>query len=381
MNQAERASAVIEEVYAEALNSKLRLSKNNTENGFFSKRLEKIDPLPTEILVKMLQLEDLFELSYQLYGYGSDYAGTYGKDGIKASDELKEIIELKYDKKELDRRQIKFLEGILELRIGDFLYFIANSTSDPKRKSEIACESIKHYEKTLEILFNIRNAHFPKNPKSMDQEEQQCIAYLANNIGSAYLLFVLPESVDLNYVKKLEKTALLYSEYMDPKVREFFARNLGVAYDRKGDISAALDYYIQAYKLNPGSSKAVHCIGAIYRNMIKEKYRWLFENAFLIHPEEKMISPEGNALSPEESKEITDTLIKSCYWFRLKQFKNGGEVDKNLETINRILYNITKDDKYLHEVQRYRNEEEIVNSLLETGKPKEEQQKRIKNRK
>lgn len=376
LNQAETASAVIEKVYAEVLKSKFRMSGFNTENGYFLNRFEKIDVLPIEILVKMIQVEDLFELAYRLYG--SDYSGVYNKDGISASNELREIIEFKYANLEIDRKQYKFLMGYLELRIGDFLYFDAKHTSDLTHRGEIALEAIKHYKKSLENLFNISNYDSFENPKNVNQEERQCIAYLANDIGSAYLQFVLPTSVHLKEVEdviKLENIAFSYSEYMAPNVREVFARNLGAAYEKDEKIDTALSYYAKAHSLNPSNWKSAHCIGACYRNMVKKKYPRLFESSFLNHPEEERFSPE-------EIEEITNILNKSCYWFRIKQLQNNGEIDKNLETINQILFNLTKKEEYLQELQRYRNEEEIVKSLSEEEKSiSEKERKTEKTRK
>lgn len=356
LDQAERASEITERVYTEVLKSKFRMSLLNTESRYLADRLEIIERLPSEILEKLFQLEDLFDLSYRLYD--RVFSGPYIEEGQKIASDLISTIENDYKRRLLNKGQHTFLMGYISLRMGDFLYFQAkHSDMNAKGLDKIAMKAIRHYEKSAEIFFGISNLGRCSNSHDFDSSEKEYVAYLANNIGSAYLLFISPGSVDLDYVISLEQVAFNFSNEMSPLVREVFVRNLGVACERNGKMNEAIQHYNEAFQLNHGSWKAAHCIGSWYRKMALRDFPEIFG-------EQKLTAQQLRQKSDEEKANIEQLLKKAIYWYRIKQLNNNGLAEMNLSILNFGLYKLTKSKKYRVRALRYKEEEEYSKSII-----------------
>lgn len=104
LEQAERASAIVEDVYTEVLISKLRLLPADRIENYLAGRLSNMERLPCDILKQMIFLEDKFNYAYAMYvGRASQkYTGSeiedlsevtekFEKEGRSIEQETKEI--------------------------------------------------------------------------------------------------------------------------------------------------------------------------------------------------------------------------------------------------------------------------------------------------
>lgn len=339
LDKAEHATKITERIYTEVLLSKFRMSPADRTVSYLASRLETIDLLPAEILENLIAVEDLFSFSYGLYEGGM--ASPYNHEGIdKIRTFMDEANEFKCEKK-ITSEQYALIMGHLSLRLADFSYFAAQySDSTEEEKRSCAQAAIQGYKNSVSFLFNIRDITVCDHPDIYLPEERQSLAFLANNIGSAYLLFISPLSESQKAALiAVEKVAIAFSNEVPPNAIAVFKRNLGASYERVNQMDKAYIEYCESFQLDRKNWKTAHCLGAWYRKQIYARFSEIPKNLQL---SEDLIS----SLQDFEKTEIVKLLKQSAYWYELKKINKNGEPESWLITIYRCIYQLTKDTEY-----------------------------------
>lgn len=359
LEQAEQAAKITQSVYTEVLKSKFRLSVHSSETAYFADQLELIDQLPAEVLQDMITLEDMFSLSYRLYANGR--STIHNERGIRFAEILSEKVEDYRKNAVLTSEQFSFLKGYISLRWGDFLYFQAQyGDYSASERAALIEEAVKKYKKAVFRFFKIRDIALCTNPELYQPSERECIAYLGNNIGSAYLLSIVPaEKINLEEVIAAETVAITFSAEISPEVREVFVRNLGVAYERKNEMNMAFKQYCRAYRLNQNNWKTAHCIASWYRKQISRRFPQI---SSLLTLKKEQISKFSKA----DKAELEYMLKKSAYWYKRKQTNNHGKSEENLITLYKCLYQLTNDKKYIVLSDIYQEEDDYTEEIMAT---------------
>lgn len=358
LEQAEKAAEITQKVYTEVLMSKFRMSHTDSTANFFAKKLETIDILPDIILEKLIAIEDQYSFSYKLYA--GHFSTIYNNQGITQCKNLMSICEDYRNNKIINNEQYSFIKGYLYIRLGDFSFFKTQYSVNIK-EIDIAIQAysiINNYKKALINLFGIFDFSLCTNPKYYDLYTQQCIAFIANSIGSAYLLFV-PNLTDENLkdIISAENVAINFSAEMAPTIKAVFARNLGVAYEKYLEPDKAFQQYTESYKLDKKNVNTAHCIASFYLKQIRNLFPEI-NNDF--HINDKFI----NVLLPQR-KEILIRMIKhAIYWFKIKQYNNNGETDKILTKLYNCLYKLTNDEKFKYQYELLEEEIKIKRIVI-----------------
>ena len=358
LKQAEHAAEITQRVYTEVLISKFRLFSGDGTTGYLASRLEIIDKLPDAILEKLIELEDTFIFSYKLY---ADRLPTvYNNTGVQHSEQLIKIIDESKENGEINSEQHSFLMGYISLRWGDFTYFRAQCEGHSEEgKDEFARCIIKRYKYAVFNLFGLRDITLCTMPELYLPQERQGIAFLANNIGSAHLLFMSRlNDEDLNYVIAAEKVAVAFSNEVTKPSRAMFVRNLGVAYERKGEMYEAFKQYCKAFQLNCRNENTAHCIASWYRKQVYKRFPELSEN--LIITEDQISS-----LDSTEKNELLSMLKQSAYWYEFKRGTNGGKVEDWLITLHQCMYKLTEDNELKEKLDMLCQEKEYHCAVLD----------------
>ncbi len=186
LDSAQVVAEATEQVYAEMLKSKFRMSASNTASEYFDIQLGNIGPLPVELSKKFLILEDLFQISYRLYGEG--ISAKDNPKGVFLASQLEEIAENYKKEGLLNNRQYQFLMGYASWRWGDFLYYQAryDKSKEVDHKQTALC-AIEQYKQVGRWLFAIQNMADFHIFAFCSPENRGFLAYLANDIASTYI--------------------------------------------------------------------------------------------------------------------------------------------------------------------------------------------------
>ena len=131
LEQAERASEIVEDVYTEVLISKLRINPTERMENYLAGRLVTMKRLPYDILEQMILLEDKSIYAYDMYKVGRSPKYTKEEKGA-----LGVIKEKRKEQSALSKEQRKFLDGYIALREGDFAFFDDQYKSAKEEKDE-----------------------------------------------------------------------------------------------------------------------------------------------------------------------------------------------------------------------------------------------------
>lgn len=377
LEQAERASEITERVYTEALKSKFRVSFSDRTASYFVTQLDSIDRLSDVVLEKMLELEDLFNFSYNLYC--ENLSTQFNETGVEKAEALIEYAEKQRQKGFLSKEQLTFLLGYCSLREGDFLYFRIQYDKSIKgdELERFVKKAVELYKKSLYNLFRIRDLRHCDNPEIYKPEERITLAILANNIGSVYLL--KPQILDkldetqLNEIIAAEKVAVLFSNEISDLVRSVYVRNLGVAYERKGEWDYAFKQYCEAFRLNRKSWKTAHCIGSWYGKRVTRMYP-----TFPLLPSGKEAdSGKMDAyyknlenyiarLKKADKEKISAYLLESVYWYEIKAANKDRLVDERVVVLYKQLRYLTQNERGKEaENVKYRTKEKESEEKME----------------
>lgn len=328
LEQAERASAIVEDVYTEVLISKLRLLPADRIENYLAGRLSNMERLPCDILKQMIFLEDKFNYAYAMYvGRASQkYTGSEIED-------LSEVTE-KFEKEgALSKKQKRFLDGYIALRNADFHFFWAQYNETEGKGEEI----LRNYQKALKLLFGITELSTLRSARKYSIEECQGIALMANNICATLLILISANENKLEIAITAGRVATEFDAAVHPHIQAVFERNLGVALERQGymvqehaeRMDEALYHYYKSYGLDSKNWKTLHCLGSWYRKRFVEKYRW-----------GKNFLEDQNELPTMDEKQRADVialLTKAAYWYWLEQSSNDGRVVEWLDTLKKRL--------------------------------------------
>lgn len=357
-----------ERVYTEMLKSKFRISSSSTASKYFATQLEYIDPLPSEFSERIFELEDLFQISYHLYGEG--ISSKDNPKGAVRAEQLKKAVEECFISSKVNFEQYKFLMGYGSWRLGDFLYYQAryNKFYTWNQRRSTALHAIGQYKEVGWWLFSIQNIADFYNQTRANPENQDFLAYLANDIASAYIDIIRDLSDEtLNEAIEIEKIAVEFSEDLPDKVRERFLRNLGCAYEKMNDMESALEQYKKAYKTYSGNYLCAHCIGSWYR---KQALKHFYPNLKPQELAEKKLFEINNEiidqLSNAEREELIKQLNQAVYWYSVKQINNYGKMESRLVELNHFLHRLTKNCAYSQKKIEAREHEDFANEILQT---------------
>lgn len=368
LNAAQSATKkATEQMYTEILKSKFRMSSSNTASKFFAMQLDRVDSFPAEIYERILELEDLFQISYRLYG--EHISSKDNPTGARLAEQLtKRVIELEHSGT-LNKEQCSFLMGYANWRWGDFLYYQARyNTPVGSRESKYFAEcAIARYKDVMSFLFSIKDIngfyqHIFSNPENKDY-----LCYLANDIAAAYIDIIndlsekqLSEAIDA------EIFAVKYSEGIPNRVRERFFRNLGCAYEKRNDGEKALEQYKMAYQTYSGNYLCAHCIGSLYRKLA---LRHFYSDLTLIELAKKKLTDISKTEIDKVKKscdqhELKEKLQKAIYWYTIKQTNNHGKAESRLVELNLFLYMLTNDSTYWCRKEEAIEHEYFTNEIL-----------------
>ena len=346
------AAEAAEQVYAEMLKSKFRMSSPNTASEYFDIQLEAIGPLPMEISQKVLELEDLFQISYRLYGEG--VSSKDNDKGVSLAEKLQEKAKVGEEEGLLKSTQYRFLMGYASWRWGDFLYYQARygRKNDADRNQTARC-AIEQYKKVGQYLFDIQDIAELRAAAARSPEKRSFLAYLANDIGASYIDIIGdPDRGDLTQEElakalAVEKTAVDLSSGLPNRLREMFLRNLGIAYEKSENIEAALRNYRKAYWMNPGNWRSAHCIASLYRRKALGYFHPGSTLAALRMEKLDAIQDcQLHLLLGEDRAELMRLLKQSLYWYEVKQANFHGQAEGRLIELNAFLYRLTGDNTY-----------------------------------
>ena len=360
LDTAEKAAQITEQVHTETLRSKFRLAANNTESRYFVSRLDELDTLPLDILKQLIAVEDLNTSAYRLYLEGHPTADS--GEGQALAEKAIEMVQKYREMGWLRSDQYSFLMGLLSSRDADFHYFQAQFGTGREREDH-AQAAIDRYEEAARYLFRIEDITYCQDLRNFHSDERQCLAILANDIGSAYLLFRrgLTEH-ELAKAIALEKVAVRASSGLLPSVREKPCRNLGAFYERSGRPDEAFEQYCRAFRLVQDYWKVPHCIASWYYKQI-----WI---RFLGQRDIKQMSGLSNRMEdllalPEESRqEVQELLKRSIYWYRVEQSLRPGKPVPYLKDQYRYLYQISGDKRYEEQAAVLEREESYHEEIM-----------------
>ncbi|NBI67898.1 hypothetical protein D1646_14020 [Pseudoflavonifractor sp. 60] len=349
LDRAQEITEVTEQMYTEILKSKFRILSSSTASEYFATQLGYINRLPMELSEKIFELEDIFQVSYHLYGDES-----YTDINLKGADfakNLKELTEEYKNAKKLSYDQYHFLMGYTSWRWGDFLHYKARY--DKKNKPEEYCQTaksaIEQYIQAGKWLFHIQKADDFSDAASYSPENQKFLAYLANDIASTYVDIIQNFSKEeLKDVTTMAEAAINYSTELPNKVREKFYRNLGSAYEKSGNMSDALEQYKRAYQIAPSNWRCAYCIASWYRKQALIVFYKQIDTQN--YERQNFYNVEDNKIEQLTGKEWTELiwrLEKAVYWYSDKQVNHYGQADVYLVEINDFLYRLTRDEVYM----------------------------------
>lgn len=355
-----------EQMYTEILKSKFRMSSSNTASKYFAMQLGRVDPFPAEIYEIILELEDLFQISYRLYG--EHISSKDNPIGARLAEQLaKMAIELEHSGT-LNSEQCSFLMGYANWRWGDFLYYQARyntpvGSSESKHFAECA---IAHYKDVMGFLFSIKDIngfyqHIYSNPENKDT-----LCYLANDIAATYIDIIRDLSENqLSEAIDAEIFAVKYSEGIPNRVRERFFRNLGCAYEKRDDDQKALEHYKKAYQTYSGNYLCAHCIGSLYRKLA---LRYIYSDLTLQELAEKELTDVSKAeidkVDSRDQPDLKQKLQKAIYWYTIKQTNNHGKAESRLVELNYFMYKLTNDSTYWCRKDEAKEHEDFTNEIL-----------------
>lgn len=354
LDQAENAAKITQRVYTEVLTSKFRISSNDATASYYASKLEEIDMLPDIILERLITIEDLYNYSYKLYSESS--STVYNTIGLKQTKIVIDTVNKYYKDKIINHEQYSFILGFLSVRLGDFSYFKAQyeSIDNNDALACIANDIIQNYQNALYYFFKIRDISLCITPDSYTIAERQCVAFIANSIASAYLLFI--PNIDASSLKKvilIEEVAINFSAEISPSIKAIFTRNLGVALEKSSYIDEAFKEYCTSYHLDCRNYKTAHCLGS-----------WYIKQIFQLCPQISDITQIDNNytnLLPLQIKSIVINLVKhSIYWYKIKSHNNNGIVDDILIKLYHCLYILTNN------VQNLLKEEQLIRNYTYT---------------
>lgn len=365
LEQAEEAANITAKVYTESLKSKFRLSFSDRTATYLITQLDSMDIFPDDVLEKVLELEDLFNFSYTLYG--EELSTRFNEIGVEKAAQLVEYVEKLRTDGFINKEQEFFLRGYCALRSGDFLYFRAQYAPELRGKEKeadleiLVKETVQKYKDALYNLFRIRDIKHCGNPESYTLEERISLAILANNIGSMYL--VKPgiirklDSAQLDEIIAAEKVAADFSTEISDLTRSVYIRNLGAAYERKGMRAEAFEQYCRAFRLNRQSWKAAHCIGSWYGKEVRRQFDGfpaedeigMNEPALKVNALDtycKKLRNYALRLKANKKLDLIDLLLKSTYWYEIKAAHRDQLTDKWLVVRYSQLYILTGEEVY-----------------------------------
>lgn len=321
LEQAERASTIVEDVYTEVLISKFRLLPADRTENYLAGRLADMERLPSDILKLMIALEDKFNYAYAMYAAGA--STKYSGDEIEELEEVKEKCERNGA---LSKSQEKFLAGYIALRKADFTFYWVQYGKEVKESDKIrkGKNILGWYNEALKNFFRVKDLSTLHWTEDCPTEEAQGIALMANNICAAYLVILKTSDPDeLEEAVTAGKVATSFSGAVQPRIRAVFERNLGAALERLGKkepgkyMDEALYHYYKSYNFDQKNWKICYCIGSWYRKIFSKKYG----------PEGKFPDGDGTNLELEDDErdDAIDLLTRAAYWHWLEQGNNGGK--------------------------------------------------------
>lgn len=387
--EAEKAANATAAIYTESLKSKFRLSFSDRTANYFITQLDTMDRLPTSVLEKILELEDIFNFSYKLYCDG--LSTRFNQIGEDKANKLLAYAEKQKSIGCINKEQYSFILGYCALHIGDFLYFRAQYDPLLAEKGHendllnLIDTAAQKYRDALYYLFRIRDIRHCGNPETYSAEERISLAILGNNIGSIYLLNRLVREglnkEQLEEIIEAEKVAADFSTEISALYRSVYIRNLGIAYERNGQKKEAYEQYCRAFSLNHKSWKAAHCIASWYGKEIRAQFPDFpaedtleFEKKALEEYREKLNSYVMH-VKGDKKKALVELVSKSTYWSEIKVSNCDQLIDKWLVIRYLQLYVLTKKNIYYQKVQDGINQLDYQNRIMTTeGRRRELQQ-------
>ncbi len=383
LEQAEEAANITSRVYTESLKSKFRVSFANRTANYFITQLDSMDVFPDIILEKFLEIEDLFNFSYNLYG--EELSTQFNQIGLEKAGQLIELAKEHRTTGNINKEQEFFLRGYCALRSGDFQYFRVQYDSDLKgaenrdKLRDLVNKSVQNYKAALYNLFRIRDIRHCGDPKNYTLEERISLSILANNIGSAFLVKkeILDElsPAQLDEIIAAQSVAVDFSAEIPGLTRSVYIRNLGAAYEKRGMKAEALEQYCKAFDLNRQSWRSAYCIGAWYGKEIHSRFAGF--------PAESEVGMDGTALALDKldtycrklrtftsqlkagrKEELTELLLKSTYWYEIKVAHRNQLTDKWLVVRYSQLYVLTKNEVYHLKKEESIKQLEFQNEVL-----------------
>ena len=357
-----------EHISTEILVSKLRISYKDRSAQYFSEQFEFCDILDQDVLKDLISIEDTYTVAYFSYSH-SVFSESYEKGRSIAKDLIAKTIQLK-QKKLITSMQYELLLSYANLRFADFSYFsvqYGEKLSKPDLKNKVF-DIIHSYTAVLKMQFNIHSCDQFGDCYAYTETERQCLAFIANSIGSIYLLYpayFYPNN-HLDQVVKYQLVAKNFSTSYNPECRALFIRNLGVAYERQGDLDKAFKEYCLSYKLNPLNIKTSHCLGSLYRRKIHRTYPFVSEDL-------KIEYLKINSLTSLDKNIIQDLLKKSLYWYS-NEFRLGGKLmDKWIGKIYNFLFVLSREEIYIHKRNELHTQKDYLNEVLDGADEKLDQ--------
>lgn len=317
LETANNASKITEDTYTQVLISKLRLLPADRFENYLANRLQMLERLPFKILEQMILLEDKFNYAYALYIAGT--AGQTMKDGLELVEDLETQVEMHENARLLSRTQHDFLAGYLALRQAELSFFLAqyDEVEGKKVVENHGREILAHYYTALHKLFGVKPLSHCKNLSNCTTEDYQGLAIMANNICSVYIVLIKRENLDsgdLDTAIEAGEIAAKFGAEVQPHIKAIFARNLGVAYEWKGDMENAIRAYYQAYKFDRSCPKVLHCIASWHRKWFCEKYPFLDPNQ----------NPNQFCITTGDFAGAAELFETTTFWYWLEQISNGG---------------------------------------------------------
>lgn len=391
LEQAEKAANITARVYTESLKSKFRVSFADRTANYFITQLDSMDIYPDAILEKILELEDLFNFSYNLYG--EELSTHFNQIGVDKATQLIAVAEQYRAEGNINKEQEFFLRGYCSLRRGDFLYFSVQydpALEGSENKDRLKCvadNAVQNYKDALYNLFRIRDIRHCGKPDSYTPEERISLAILANNIGSIYIVKkelldeLSPEQLDEIIVA--ENIAARFSTEIPDLTRSVYIRNLGAIYEKRGQKAEAFEQYCKAFNLNHQNWKSAHCIGSWYGKEIHSQ----FDN----FPAESAVGMGGTKLETDkldayckslktyvsklEKKKkaaLIELLLKSTYWYEIKVARRDQLTDKWLVVRYSQLYVLTGDEMYRAKKEESIKQLDYQNKIMAADGPQDE---------
>ena len=278
--------------------------------------------------------------------------------GEKQANDLIDYIRVNRRTNKINSDQSDFLLGYANLRLGDFCYFrIQFEENESMDNQHILVEKcVGCYKKCLKYLFGIRNVKQFGDADAYSIVEQQCLAFIANSIGSIYLVSGLGSTLtkkELDEALSYELITKKFSAATNKRFRAMFARNLGVAYERIGRYEEAFQEYVLSFNLDHLNWKTAHCLGAWYRKNA--------QRLFPILTDELIISKtEIVKISRDEKKKLLILLEKAAYWYE-KERKLEDIISPWLAKIYLCIYLLSKDETAKTRYEMIQKEQYLLN--------------------